>query len=68
MVVIGCVRAAGEAVVARLLHDSPERREVIVNIVNRQAAADLLAISVQSVTDRLELHKLIGIKVGLKGH
>jgi hypothetical protein len=55
---------AAEAVVADLTDQFAQRRELAANSVGREAAAELLGISPQSVTDKLESRKLVGIKVG----
>jgi Protein of unknown function (DUF2384) len=55
---------AAEAVVADLTDQFSQRRELAANSISRDAAAKLLGISPQSVTDRLESRKLVGIKVG----
>lgn len=55
---------AAEAVVADLTDQFAQRRELAANSFTREAAADLLGISAQSVTDRLESGKLVGIKMG----
>jgi hypothetical protein len=53
-----------EAVVADLTDQFAQRRDLAANSISRQAAAQPLSISPQSVTDKLESRKLIGIKVG----
>ncbi|MGH3969042.1 MAG: antitoxin Xre/MbcA/ParS toxin-binding domain-containing protein [Mycobacterium sp.] len=55
---------AAEAVVADLSDQFAQRRELAANSISRDAAAKLLSISPQSVTDKLESRKLVGIKVG----
>ena len=55
---------AAEAVVADLTDQFAQRRELAANSISRDAAAELLGISPQSVTDKLESRKLVGIKVG----
>jgi hypothetical protein len=55
---------AAEAVVADLTDQFAQRRELAANSISRGAAAKLLSISSQSVTDKLESRKLVGIKVG----
>jgi Protein of unknown function (DUF2384) len=55
---------AAEAVVADLADQFAQRRELAANSISREAAAKLLAISPQSITDKLESRKLVGIKVG----
>jgi excisionase family DNA binding protein len=55
---------AAEAVVADLTDQFAQRRELAANSFGRQEAAKLLSISPQSVTDKLESRKLVGIKVG----
>jgi len=55
---------AAEAVVADLADQFAQRRDLAANSIGRAAAAELLSISPQSVTDKLESRKLIGIKVG----
>jgi hypothetical protein len=55
---------AAEAVVADLSDQFAQRRELAANSMSRDAAAELLGISPQSVTDRLKSRKLVGIKVG----
>ena len=52
---------------AALRGDAPirqQRRDLAANSFSREAAAELLGISPQSVTDKLESRKLVGIKVG----
>ena len=52
---------------AALRGDAPirqQRRDLAANSIGREAAAELLGISPQSVTDKLESRKLVGIKVG----
>lgn len=53
-----------EAVVADLADQFEQRRQLAANSIGRQAAAQLLSISPQSVTVKLESRKLVGIKVG----
>ena len=55
---------AAEAVVADLVDQFAQRRDLAANSFGRQEAAKLLSISPQSVTDKLESRKLVGIKVG----
>jgi hypothetical protein len=55
---------AAEAVVADLTEQFAQRRDLAANSIGREAAAELLGISPQSVTDKLESRKLVGIKVG----
>jgi hypothetical protein len=55
---------AAEAVVADLTDQFAQRRDLAANSISRGAAAKLLSISAQSVTDKLEAQKLVGIKVG----
>ncbi len=55
---------AAEAVVADLTDQFAQRRDLAANSFSREAAAGLLGISSQSVTDKLESRKLVGIKVG----
>jgi len=55
---------AAEAVVADLTDQFAQRRELAANSIRREAAAELLGISPQSVTGKLESRKLVGIKVG----
>lgn len=55
---------AAEAVVADLTDQFAQRRNLAANGVSREAAAKMLAISPQSITDKLESGKLLGIKVG----
>ncbi|ORB89300.1 antitoxin Xre/MbcA/ParS toxin-binding domain-containing protein [Mycobacterium persicum] len=55
---------AAEAVVADLTEQFAQRRDLAANSIGREAAAKLLGISPQSVTDKLESRKLVGIKVG----
>ncbi|BBZ41368.1 hypothetical protein MCNS_44310 [Mycobacterium conspicuum] len=56
--------AAAEAIVADLTDQFAQRRDLAANSFSRDAAAKLLGVSSQSVTDRLESRKLVGIKVG----
>lgn len=56
--------AVTEAVIADLTDQFAQRRQLAANSIGRQAAAQLLSISPQSVTDKLESRKLVGIKVG----
>ena len=55
---------AAEAVVADLTEQFAQRRDLAANSISREATAELLGISPQSVTDKLESRKLVGIKVG----
>jgi hypothetical protein len=55
---------AAEAVVADLTDQFAQRRDLAANSFSREATAGLLGISSQSVTDKLESRKLVGIKVG----
>lgn len=55
---------AAEAVVADLTEQFAQRRDLAANSIGREAVAELLGISPQSVTDKLESRKLVGIKVG----
>lgn len=55
---------AAEAVVADLTDQFAQRRDLAANSFSREATAKLLGISSQSVTDKLESRKLVGIKVG----
>jgi hypothetical protein len=55
---------AAEAVVADLTDQFAQRRDLAASSISREAAAKLLSISPQSVTDKLESRKLVGIKVG----
>ena len=55
---------AVEAVVADLTDQFAQRRELAANSITREVAAELLGISPQSVTDKLEARKLVGIKMG----
>jgi hypothetical protein len=55
---------AAEAVVADLADQFAQRRELAANSIGRGAAAELLSISPQSVTEKLESRKMVGIKVG----
>ena len=53
-----------EAVVADLTDQFAQRRQLAANSISREAAAKLLAITPQSITDKLESRKLVGIKMG----
>lgn len=55
---------AAEAVVADLTEQFAQRRDLATNSIGREAAAELLGISPQSITGKLEARKLVGIKVG----
>jgi hypothetical protein len=55
---------AAEAVVADLTDQFAQRRDLAANSISREAAAKLLSISPQSVTDKLDSRKLVGIKMG----
>lgn len=55
---------AAEAVVADLTDQFAQRRDLAANSFSREAAAELLGISSQSITDKLEARKLVGFKVG----
>ena len=53
-----------EAVVADLAEQFAQRRDLAANSFGRQEVAKLLSISPQSVTDKLESRKLVGMKMG----
>jgi excisionase family DNA binding protein len=55
---------AATAVVTDLSEQFAQRRRLAAQALTREQAADLLGISAQSVTIRLEAGKLVGIKVG----